>query len=69
MQPTADRVHMNGEGLTDRALSAMTKRASFQGRIVPPLTLIECLKKLLFEFKMFNVHTIIEKDRPVQMNL
>ena len=48
---------MNAKGLAHCTLSAMSDGLSAsRGSIMPALTLIERLKKLLFEFNLLYVH-------------
>jgi hypothetical protein len=52
----SNRIHMDGKRMADGALSTMPKRLGFQGGILTSLTFVECLKKLLLAFKMFDRH-------------
>jgi len=54
--PAPDGIDMESKRQADRALPAMTKRPGFQGGVMPPLTLIERLKKLLFDLEIFYGH-------------
>jgi hypothetical protein len=57
--PSTDRIHMDSKRLTDDALATMSEFLGFKSGIVPPLTFIQCRKKMLFAFEMFYVHRTI----------